>query len=145
MARTRAFRIAAFWAVPFLALGLGWLLRYTYFKVDEFNYRTNRWTDETDVLTRRGWHVVQTRRKLSTDEWMEDHPGEIPQEAKSWVYSHADCPFGSKLNCIVYVREKPLAPEAAIQWMTKYEVRNSANEYVVVVPDPDLRGKSCPD
>jgi hypothetical protein len=43
-----------------------YLTRYEYFSEkigeNEVMFRTNRWTNETDMLTIRGWHVSQTSR-----------------------------------------------------------------------------------
>lgn len=49
--------------------GLGcWWNRYTYFKLGsgegvQFEYRTNRFTNETDALGRNGWRVIQTSKQ----------------------------------------------------------------------------------
>jgi len=69
---------------------VGYLDRYEYFKVDrgegiEWEFRTNRYTNETDVLNNRGWYVVQTSKEWADLHWNKTHPIDFlpaPEELK---------------------------------------------------------------
>jgi hypothetical protein len=57
----------------------GYLNRYEYFKVGrgdgiEWEVRTNRYTNETDVLGNRGWYVAQTSEEWRVLHWNRTHP-----------------------------------------------------------------------
>lgn len=58
---------------------VGYLNRYEYFKIGrgdgiEMELRTNRYTNETDALDNRGWHVVQTSKEWTDLHWNRTHP-----------------------------------------------------------------------
>jgi hypothetical protein len=69
---------------------VGYLTRYDYFKIGrgdgvEMEFRTNRYTNETDALDNHGWHVVQTGKEWSDLHWSKTHPIEplpAPVEVK---------------------------------------------------------------
>ena len=132
-----------FAALAFAAIvcGIGYLTRFEYFKNPAgATVRTNRWTEETDVLYNGGWRVLQTHEQWAIEQWMENHPREIPSEAKPWVYAHAQCADGSKADCTVYLREnETITNPAAKQWVGKYEVCDyiyGYNRCTVSVPQP---------
>jgi hypothetical protein len=59
--------------------GVAYLDRYEYFKLGhgegvEFEFRTNRFTDETDALDSGGWHVIQTPKQWDDLHWNKLHP-----------------------------------------------------------------------
>jgi hypothetical protein len=64
-------------------LCVAYLDRYEYFKLGhgdgvEFEVRTNRFTDETDVLSVAGWRVVQTPKQWADEHWNKTHPLPYP-------------------------------------------------------------------
>lgn len=64
-------------------IGVGYLTRYEYFKLGrgdgiEMEFRTNRFTDETDALFNDGWHVVQTSKQWADHHWNRTHPLPYP-------------------------------------------------------------------
>ena len=67
-------------SVILVALGVtAYLTRYEYFKISpgdgiELELRTNRYTNETDMLNNRGWGVVQTSEEWETRHWNRTHP-----------------------------------------------------------------------
>lgn len=72
----------------FLTLGailfsVAYLTRYEYFKVGRYvgvqlEFRTNRYTNETDGLNNTGWHVVQTSGEWADHHWKRTHPDVLP-------------------------------------------------------------------
>lgn len=127
-----------------IVFGIGYFTRYQYFKTSAgYTVRTNRWTEETDVLSSGGWRVVQTHEQFAIDRWMEKHPGEIPEDAKPWVYSHATCFDATEAHCIIYLREdETITNVAAKQWVGKYKtcehIYDSRETCTVAVPQPPL-------
>lgn len=64
-------------------VGLGWLNRYEYFKVGrgdgiQLEFRTNRYTDETDILRNDGWDIVQISAQWTNLHWNKTHPLPYP-------------------------------------------------------------------
>jgi hypothetical protein len=63
-----------------VSLGItGYLTRYEYFKIGrgdgiEMEFRTNRYTNETDALDNRGWRIVQTSKEWADLHWNRIHP-----------------------------------------------------------------------
>jgi hypothetical protein len=58
---------------------VGYLSRYQYFKIGrgdgiELEFRTNRYTNETDALDNHGWRVVQTSKEWAEHHWNRTHP-----------------------------------------------------------------------
>src|ERR1700690_556118 len=58
---------------------VAYFTRYEYFKVGrgeglDVVLRTNRYTNETDLLTNRGWDVVQTPKQWADLHWNKTHP-----------------------------------------------------------------------
>jgi len=121
-----------------IASGIGYITRFEYFKNPVgATLRTNRWTDETDVLSNGGWRVLQTHEQWATEQWMENHPGGIPPGAKPWVYSHAHCSDDTETDCEVYANTvDTMANSAVRQWIVKYEQENAFDEWIVTVPQP---------
>lgn len=68
----------------------GYWDRYEYFKIGrgegiESEFRTNRYTNETDALGNHGWFVVQTSKEWSDLHWNRTHPTvplPVPEELK---------------------------------------------------------------
>ena len=65
--------------IAIVAATAGYLSRYEYFKIGrgdgiELEFRTNRYTNETDALDNRGWRVVQTSKEWSDLHWNRTHP-----------------------------------------------------------------------
>jgi len=62
------------------ALFVAYLNRYKYFRLErgdgiQSGFRTNRFTNETDMLGNSGWHVVQTPEQWRTSHWGATHTG----------------------------------------------------------------------
>ena len=60
-------------------VGVGYLTRYEYFKVGrgdgiDLQFRTNRYTNETDALYNGGWEVIQTPKQWADLHWNKTHP-----------------------------------------------------------------------
>jgi hypothetical protein len=74
--------------VAFLTLGailfiVAYLNRYEYFKEGrgdgvEWVIRTNRYTNETDMLSNGGWHVMQTSEEWAAHHWNRTHADVLP-------------------------------------------------------------------
>jgi hypothetical protein len=64
-----------------VVIAFGYFTRYEYFKVKrgdaEYVFRTNRYTNETDVLGN-GWVVVQTPQQWADLHRNKIHPVELP-------------------------------------------------------------------
>jgi len=65
-----------------LAFVVAYLNRYKYFRIGrgdgiELEFRTNRFTNETDALDNHGWRVVQTPDDWRTLHWNATHPPHI--------------------------------------------------------------------
>jgi hypothetical protein len=65
--------------VSAVLLYIVYLNRYEYFKIGsgdgiEWELRTNRYTNETDILTREGWRVAQTSKEWDDLHWNRTHP-----------------------------------------------------------------------
>ena len=70
--------------VALVLFGVAYLNRYEYFKLSrgegvEMEFRTNRYTNETDVLGNHGWYVAQTSQEWADHHWTRTHP--IPEPA----------------------------------------------------------------
>ena len=70
-----------------IAFVTGYLTRYEYFKIGrgdgiEWELRTNRYTNETDALDNRGWHVAQTSEEWKVLHWNRTHPLPPPEDIK---------------------------------------------------------------
>jgi hypothetical protein len=62
-----------------ILVAIGYLTRYEYFKIGrgegiEVEFRTNRYTNETDALSNQGWYVVQTSKEWADSHWNRTHP-----------------------------------------------------------------------
>ncbi|HEY6464760.1 MAG TPA: hypothetical protein VIY69_02135 [Candidatus Acidoferrales bacterium] len=125
-----------------IVCGVGYLTRFEYFKNPAgATVRTNRWTEETDVLSDGGWRVVQTHEQWVTDQWMGNHPGEIPPEAKQWFSSHALCSVdGANPDCDVPANDMvdTTTNSAGKQWVLKYGHYDDGGWLVPVPPDTDV-------
>jgi hypothetical protein len=78
---TNTKRLMAFFVVVVVLffISVGYFTRYVYFKVGRGEglnavLRTNRYTNETDMLTNRGWEVVQTSKQWADLHWNKTHP-----------------------------------------------------------------------
>lgn len=74
-------RLITFFLLVFVLslISVGYLTRYEYFKVGrgeglEAMFRTNRYTNETDMLRNDGWNVVQTSKQWADLHWNKTHP-----------------------------------------------------------------------
>jgi hypothetical protein len=65
--------------------GVGcYLTRYEYFKLGrgdgiDWEFRTNRYTNETDALSGSGWMVVQTSKEWADKHWYRTRPSPAPE------------------------------------------------------------------
>ena len=68
-----------------IVVTVGYLKRYEYFKIGrgdgiEIEFRTNRYTNETDALSNRGWYVAQTAKEWTVLHWNRTHPTDLAPE-----------------------------------------------------------------
>lgn len=66
-------------AIGTVLLSVAYFCRYEYFKLGrgdgaEIEFRTNRYTNETDALGNTGWRVVQTSAEWADHHWNRTHP-----------------------------------------------------------------------
>ena len=59
--------------------GIAYWNRYEYFKIGrgdgiQIEFRTNRYTNETDALDNHGWRVTQTSKEWADLHWSRTHP-----------------------------------------------------------------------
>lgn len=70
-------------ALGAISFSVAYLTRYEYFRIGrgdgiQLEFRTNRYTNETDVLNNTGWRVVQTSAEWTEHHWNRTHPDVLP-------------------------------------------------------------------